>query len=153
MPLQTGHDSAKHRSKFDVVTCLFSSIGYTKTVERMNLAVQRMADQLPIGGLLFVEPWITPESWLVGKAHSDTVETEEFVVTRMMVAEPIERGRIVFEYLIGDSSGINRVTETHEMGWFTHEEYLAAFEGAGLSVEFDDTGLFGRGMYIGTKRA
>jgi len=136
---------------FDVVTCLFSSIGYTKTVESMNAAVQSMANQLADGGLLFLEPWITPESWLVGKAHADTVETDEFIVTRMMVAEPIERGRIVFEYLIGDSTGVNRVTETHEMGWFTHDEYLSAFENAGLSVEFDDTGLFGRGIYIGAK--
>jgi ubiquinone/menaquinone biosynthesis C-methylase UbiE len=139
--------------QFDVVTCLFSSIGYTKTVERMNKSVENMANQLAPSGLLFVEPWITPESWLVGKAHSDTVETEEFIVTRMMVAEPVERGRVVFEYLIGDSSGINRVTETHEMGWFTHDEYMSAFESAGLTVEFDDPGLFGRGMYIGTKQA
>lgn len=137
--------------QFDVVTCLFSSIGYTKTVERMNQAVQKMSDHIAPGGLLFVEPWITPESWLVGKAHSDTVETEEFIVTRMTVAEPVERGRVVFEYLIGDSSGVNRVTETHEMGWFTHDEYLSAFEYAGLFVEFDESGLFGRGMYIGTK--
>lgn len=137
--------------QFDVVTCLFSSIGYTKTVEHMDRSVANMASHLVAGGLLVVEPWITPESWIVGKPHSSTAETEDFVVTRMMVAEPVERGRVVFEYLIGDSSGINRVSETHEMGWFTHEEYMAAFQKAGLIAESIQPGLTNRGLYIGRK--
>ena len=138
-------------ARFDVVTCLFSSIGYTKTVERMNRAVANMAAHVVPGGTLVVEPWITPESWIVGKAHSSTVETDEFVVTRMMVAEPVERGRVVFEYLIGDSSGISKVSETHEMGWFTHQEYISAFEKAGLTTEHIRPGITDRGLYFGRK--
>ena len=135
--------------QFDVVTCLFSSIGYTRTVEHMNRTVANMASHIAPGGFLVVEPWITPESWIVGKVHSSTAETNEFVVTRMMVAEPVERGRIVFEYMIGDSSGISRVSETHEMGWFTHPEYMSVFQKAGLIVEHIKPGLTGRGLYIG----
>lgn len=138
-------------TKFDAVVCLFSSIGYTKTVERMEQAIANMASHLKPGGILIVEPWITPEAWLTGTPHSDTVETDEFIVTRMMVAEPVERGRVVFEYLIGDSGGINRVTETHEMGWFTHDEYLSAFEKAGLTTEHVEEGLTARGLYLGQK--
>jgi SAM-dependent methyltransferase len=138
--------------KFDVATCLFSSIGYTKTVGRMEQAVANMAKHINLGGILLVEPWITPEAWLVGHIDSETYKTDEFVVTRMMVSEPIERGRLVLEYLIGDKSGISKVTETHEMGWFTHEEYLKAFTKAGLEVEHIEEGLTGRGIYIGTKR-
>jgi ubiquinone/menaquinone biosynthesis C-methylase UbiE len=138
-------------AKFDAVTCLFSSIGYTRTVERMQMAISNMANHLNTGGILLVEPWIAPEDWLVGKTHSDTYETEEFIVTRMMVAEPVERGRVVFEYLIGDSSGISRVSETHEMGWFTHDEYKNAFKKAELELEFIDEGLTNRGIYIGKK--
>ena len=82
--------------EYDVVTCLFSSIGYARTVERMNRAVANMASHVLSGGILVVEPWITPESWIVGKIHSSTVEKDEFVVNRMMVAEPVERGRVVF---------------------------------------------------------
>lgn len=138
-------------TQFDVVTCLFSSIGYTKTVEYMEQAIANMASHVLHGGILMVEPWITPEEWIVGKAHSSTAETSEFVVTRMMVAEPVERGRVVFEYLIGDSSGINRVSETHEMGWFTHLEYLSAFQKADLTAELIRPGLTNRGLYSGRK--
>ncbi|MDP6666291.1 MAG: class I SAM-dependent methyltransferase [Dehalococcoidia bacterium] len=136
---------------FDVVTCLFSSIGYTKTVVRLEQAISNMAAHVNPGGVLVIEPWITPESWLVGMVSSSTVETEDFVVTRMTVAEPVERGRVVLEYMIGESGGINRVTETHEMGWFTNEEYLSGFEKAGLNREHLELESFGRGLYIGRK--
>jgi hypothetical protein len=59
-------------------------------------------------GILVIEPWVTPESWIVGKAGSSTAETDDFIVTRMMIAEPVERGRVVFEHMIGDSGGIHR---------------------------------------------
>ena len=137
--------------RFDVVACLFSSIGYTRTVENMDRATANMASHVQPGGILVIEPWITPESWIVGKPDSSTVETDEFIVTRMTVAEPVERGRVVFEYMIGDSSGIHRVSETHEMGWFTHDEYMSAFKKAGLIAEFIQPGLTGRGLYIGQK--
>ncbi len=138
-------------AKFDAAICLFSSIGYTKTVDRMVQAVSNMANHLKKGGILIVEPWLTPEAWLVGHKDSSTYETDEFIVTRMMVSEPIERGRLVLEYMIGDSSGISRVTETHEMGWFTHNEYLEAFKKADLTTEHLEAGLTGRGIYIGQK--
>ena len=138
-------------TKFDAVVCLFSSIGYTKSVERMEQAIVNMASHVNSEGVLLVEPWITPEAWLVGHIDSETYETDEFIITRMMVAEPVERGRLVLEYMIGDSSGISRVTETHEMGWFTHDEYVSAFKKAGLAVDHDIQGLTGRGVYIGEK--
>lgn len=136
---------------FDSITCLFSSIGYTKTVNRMEQAIANMANHLHPGGMLLVEPWITPESWIPGRVHADKYETDDGFVLRMGVAEPIDRGRLVLEYLIGDSSGISKVTETHEMGWFTHEEYSSAFTKDGLQLEFIEEGLTGRGIYIGRK--
>jgi len=139
-------------TKFDAVTCLFSSIGYTKTVERMEQAVANMAKHLNLNGMLLVEGWVTPESWIVGKVRTDIYETDDGFVARMALMEPIDRGRLVLEYMIGDSSGISHVTETHEMGWFTHDEYSNAFTKAGLELEYLEEGLTGRGIYIGIKR-
>ena len=39
-------------SLLDVVTCLFSSIGYARTTDRLNAAVASMADHLLPGGVL-----------------------------------------------------------------------------------------------------
>ncbi|MBC8453294.1 MAG: class I SAM-dependent methyltransferase [Chloroflexi bacterium] len=136
---------------FDAVTCLFSSIAYMKTVERLNQAVANMAAHVNQGGLLMIEQWLTPQTWLSGKVHADKYETDDGFVLRMAVSEPVERGQLVLEYMIGDSSGISKVTETHEMGWFTHDEYINAFEKASLQVEHLEESLTGRGIYIGTK--
>ena len=46
--------------RFDVVTCLFSSIGYVGTVERLDQAIATMAAHLEPGGTLIVEPWLSP---------------------------------------------------------------------------------------------
>src|SRR3954451_7618060 len=42
--------------RFDVITCLFSAIGYVQTVENMSKAIATMAEHLNPGGLLLVEP-------------------------------------------------------------------------------------------------
>ena len=42
--------------QFDAVTCLFSSIGYVQTVERLDQAIATMARHLSARGVLVVEP-------------------------------------------------------------------------------------------------
>ena len=42
------------------------------------------------------------------RSRSSTAETDDFIVISMMIAEPVERGRVVFEHMIGDSGGIHR---------------------------------------------
>ena len=58
-----------------------------------------------------------------------------------------------FQYLIGTSKGIEHATEIHELGLFTHKDYMDAFKAANLEVTHDPEGLDGRGLYIGTKTA
>ena len=54
-----------------------------------------------------------------------------------------------FHYLVGDSDGVRHLEETHELGLFTMEEMVSAFEAAGFgSVEADPEGLTGRGMLV-----
>lgn len=137
---------------FDAVTCLFSAIGYAETVERLNTAVVCMAAHLKPGGVLIIEPWLTPESFVGGGVYATFVDEPELKIARINTSE--RDGSIFFarfEYLIGTPDGVERMTEDHRLGMFTHDEYLAAFQAARLEVEFDEKGLIGRGLYIGTK--
>ena len=140
------------KRQFDAVTCLFSSIGYVKTKSRLGKAIRIMSRHLLPGGVLLVEPWFTPEQWHPGRASMTQVDQPDLKIVRMSFSG--RRGNISsieFQYLIGTSKGIDHRVETHELGLFTHEEYMAAFEAAGLNAIHDPEGLDARGLYIGLK--
>lgn len=135
---------------FDAVVCLFSSIGYVATVERLDAAVARMAAHLSPGGVLVVEPWLAPEDYIEGHISSLFVDEPEVKVARIALSH-LEGRLSVFEmeHLIGTPEGVEHFVERHELAMFTQAEYRAAFERTGLSVERDPEGLIGRGLYIG----
>ena len=137
--------------RFDAITCLFSSIGYVRTLPRMKQAIQTMADHLKPGGVLIVEPWFSPDEWNTGNVHSLFVDQPDLKIARINTSE--REGNLSFfvlHYLVGTPEGVEYFTERHELGLFTKEEYLEAFRAAGLNVTYDEDGLMGRGLYIGT---
>jgi SAM-dependent methyltransferase len=134
---------------FDVVTCLFGSIGYCVTVENLHRATRCMASHLRPGGALVVEPWITPVRFVSGRLVLDLVDDPDLKVARMYVTR--SEGRIsVFEsdYLVGSMQGVTRFSEREELGLFTDEEYRTAFRMAGLDVVETAADLFGYGLYV-----
>ncbi len=136
--------------RFDVVMCLFSSIGYAKTLARMQQAVETMARHLRPGGLLVVEPWLTPDVFETGRFDARFVDESDLKIARITTTSREGTLSIIdFHYLVGTSDGVAHFTERHEVGLFTHDEYLDAFRAAGLTVDFDPDGFMGRGLYLG----
>ena len=138
--------------QFDVIVCLFSSIGYVKTKSRLQKTIKTMTRHLVAGGVLLIEPWFTVKQWNVGHTHMLTVNQPDLKITRISYAS--RRGHVSnleFQYLIGTPKGIKHSIEIHEMGLFTNKEYMDAFRAAGLSATHDPKGLSGRGLYIGRK--
>jgi len=139
---------------FDVIVCLFSSIGAAKTLERMQQAIACMERHLCSGGMLVVEPWFSPESYWVGRVTANFTDQPDLKICWMYKTE-IE-GRVAFSdvhYLVGTPGGVEHFSERQELGLFTDDEYRAAFRQVGLEVEYDPHGLNRRGMYIGLKKA
>jgi len=138
--------------KFDVIICLFSSIGYVRTKPNLVKAIQNMAGHLLPGGVLLVEPWFSSEQWSVGHTHMTVVNRDDLKIARM--SRSSRRGNvsiIEFQYLIGRPKGIEHIIETHKLGLFSNKDHIDAFESAGLKTTHDTKGLDGRGLYIGTK--
>lgn len=138
--------------QFDIVTCFFSAIGYMRTKSELQKAVKSMSNHVLPGGVLLIEPWFEPEQWNVGRVSTILVDKPNMKIVRMGHAGI--KGKISlldFQYLIGTSQGIKHMTEHHEFGLFSHEEYIDAFRKAGLNVTHDPEGVDGRGLYIGTK--
>jgi SAM-dependent methyltransferase len=138
--------------RFDIVTCLFSSIGYVKTRENLNKAIQTMAGHLNPGGFLLIEPWFTPQDWKPGTLHAQFIDKPDLKIVRMNLS--LSEGKLSyfdFQYLIGTLDGIEHCVEYHELGLFEREEMEIAFTKTGLQVDYDEEGLTGRGLYIGQK--
>jgi ubiquinone/menaquinone biosynthesis C-methylase UbiE len=138
--------------QFDVITCLFSAIGYMKTVPELRRAVWNMGRHLKAGGVLIVEPWLTPTRYQSGRIDAVLVKQPKLKIVRMN--RTIAKGNLSildFHYLIGTPQGINHIKEVHGLGLFTHKQYVKSFHAAGLKVHYDSRGLMGRGLYSGTK--
>jgi SAM-dependent methyltransferase len=137
---------------YDVVTCLFSSIGYMTTLDDLHRAIERMAKHLVPGGLLLVVPWFTPEAWKPNTVHAMFIDDPELKIARINTS--LSKGRVsVFDlhHLIGTPEKTEHVVEHHELGLYTVEELTEAFETAALEVQFDPEGLTGRGLYVARK--
>lgn len=135
---------------FDVVTCLFSAIGYVKTVDRLDAAITCMARHVAPGGLLFIEPWFSPSNYWVGVVTMNVVDQPDMKIAWMYRSDIDGALSILdIQYLVGTAAGVEHLTERHELGLFTHDEHARAFDRAGLRVGHDPQGLFGRGMYTG----
>jgi SAM-dependent methyltransferase len=144
--------SFKLENRFDVITCLFSAIGHVKTKARLIRAVRNMANHLQRGGLMILEPWITPASFKKGIVSLISVDKPNLKIARINVGKvqgPVSA--LEFHYLIGTPSKVRHVVDRELLGLWTHEEYLDAFRDAGLEVAFDSEGLMGRGLYLGVK--
>lgn len=138
--------------QFDVITCLFSAIGYMRSLRELDRAIRNMAHHLKPGGVLIVEPWLTPEQIIPGHVGAVFVNQPKLKLARMNIVEVKGRLSIIeFHYLLGEPDGVEHFTEIDEFGLFTHSEYLTAFRGSGLRVKYDRKGLIGRGLYIGVK--
>jgi SAM-dependent methyltransferase len=139
--------------RFDAVVCMFSSIGYVQTEERLRSAIASMARHLEPAGVLVVEPWLSPDRWEDGRVGGVFVDEPELKIARMNVAASRGTTSIVdFHYLVATSDGVEHFTELHELGLFTVEQQLDAFRAAGLEVDHDPEGPMGRGLYVGVAR-
>jgi SAM-dependent methyltransferase len=139
--------------RFDVVTCLFSSIGFVRDLAGLAAAATRLAAHVAPGGVLLVEPWITPARWTPNRPHLLTAERDGLVLARVTLSGV--DGRVSstdMHYVLGTPEAVETFAKYSEQGLFADDEMRAALEGAGLEVEHDPEGLIGRGLWIGTRR-
>lgn len=138
--------------QFDIITCLFSSIGYVRTVPNLKRAIDNMNRHLKPGGVLVIEPWFTPEMWHPGKVYATFVDEPDLKIARINLSG-VEGtlSYFVFHYLVGTPQGIHNFEERHELGLFTVDELKIAFHDCDLEVVHDPEWLNGRGLYVGLK--
>ena len=141
-------------SAFDAVTCLFSSIGYADTSERLDAAIAAMGSHLAPGGVLVVEPWLTPDRLRPPWVRVLVQERDDWVMARTsrMRYDGGDQGGVSeaeFAYLVTTPEGSETFVEQHVLGVYTPERLVEAARRAGLEAEFDPEGTYlARGLLI-----
>jgi len=135
--------------KFDIVACLFSSIAYTRTPDRLAAAITAMAKHLKPSGAMFLEPFIPPEKWAEYTPNGQYADQPRgSKIARMIYSERSGNEVVMtFHYLISRPGGVAYLNERHEIGLFSDADYQSAFSAAGLIARHDNEGLMGRGAY------
>jgi SAM-dependent methyltransferase len=136
--------------RFDVVTCLFSAIGFVDGPDGLAEAARTFARHLAPGGLVLVEPWITPDAWIPNRPHLLTHEEPDLVLARATVSGLRDERISTTEmhYVVATPAGVEHFVEHHDLYLFTIDELRAAFEAAGLETDYDPEGLTGRGLWV-----
>jgi SAM-dependent methyltransferase len=135
--------------RFDVVTCLFSSIGYATTEADLHAAWRTFARHLVPGGIAIVEPWFVREKIDVTHVGLLVVDDPGLKIVRMNSMR--QEGRLShmdLHHLVGTPAGVTHFVEPHVLACWEPAEMEAAIRAAGLEPVFDAAGL-PRGAWIG----
>jgi cyclopropane fatty-acyl-phospholipid synthase-like methyltransferase len=120
--------------KSDVITCLFSSIGYVQTFRNLVRTLANFRNHLNTGGLTLVVPWVFKKDFQKEIVSIDTYEDDRMRLVRMGTSKLAKsRWLVYFHYLIGTDGEIKHAHEVHKMLAADYEDYLRAFSLAGYS--------------------
>jgi ubiquinone/menaquinone biosynthesis C-methylase UbiE len=142
------------RRRFDVVLCLFSSIGHLKTKRDISKAAFNFARHMKKGGVLIVEPWIRSSQWKDTTVHMQIYDTKPLKIVRLNYGRSDGKFSYLDErYLIGrKGKGVDYVVDRHRIRFFEPEFVLSTLRKAGLDARFTEESLMpGRGLVIATK--
>lgn len=136
--------------RYDAIVCLFSSIAYLVTLDRVRAALQCFRRHLTTSGALIVEPWFEPGVMNPDRSACHDGQVGDVRVERRARIDIDGRiSRLHFDYLIQSPTEVHHAHELHELGLFTTDEMRDAFEQAGFVMHFEPNGLIGRGLWTG----
>lgn len=141
--------------KFDIITCLFSAIGYTKTYENLKKTINNFSNHLKEGGVAIIEPWFTKSSYKEGIPSLSTYDSNEIKIARLTVSRVIDDVSVMdMNYLVAEvNKDVKHFVDRHELGLFDIDKTLKIMKDAGLKAKFLKNGLSkGRGLFICVKK-
>lgn len=139
--------------RFDVVICMFSTLGYATTLGELGKVAANIERHLVDGGVAVVEPWLRKDDIRPGFIGMHTYDSPKIKIARqgrLIIEEDIS----VFEahYLIAEEGEIRHVIDRHELALFGEDVIVEALEGAGLRAWFEEDGFAqDRGAIIAVK--
>ena len=120
---------------FDIIICMYGSIGLVKTRANLKLALKNVVRHLLPGGLAIIVPWSTTEAF----KETIVVDAVKHPNVRIARMENVKRKamnlvEVTFHHLIGKSGQVKYHTQRMEVGLFSRHDYVSAIQEAGLQI-------------------
>lgn len=127
----------------DALLCLFGGVGYLRPGAALREGLASFASAVRPGGVVLIEPWVTPDRFVAGESWLQTYETRDFKLGRVVV--PRLEGRccvLEFVFQLARAGGrVQRFTATERLWLHTLAEVEEAAEDAGLTVVLTEQGF------------
>jgi ubiquinone/menaquinone biosynthesis C-methylase UbiE len=141
--------------KYDVILCLFSSIGYVKTYSNLKKTIRSFSKHLKPGGVLIIEPWFDKKTCKKGNVHISPYQDDKISLVRMTYVKI--KGNIStleMHFMYGEKNkGITHFYDKHELGMFDPTKFLKILQESGIKAKYLKKGaLVRKGTYVGVKQ-
>lgn len=139
---------------FDVVLCMFSSIGYVFPETQLRKAALALSKAVRKGGVLVIESWLSPLTFKPGMPAMQLYEDDDLKICRQTVSRK-EGDRSVFDFhwlVARRNQGVEHIVDHHELHLYQPDEIITALESAGFAVHRPGDGPGPeRGLFIAKK--
>lgn len=143
--------------KFDVITCLFSSIGYVRTYKNLEKTLNNFSNHLKVGGVVIIEPWLSKSAYIKSSPHLLVYQDKDIKIARASVSDAKDGISIMkMHYLIAErGKQVEHFVSTEKLGMFEIQRTLQLMKKAGLDVKFLKEKSFDveRGIFVGVKKS
>lgn len=141
--------------KYDIIICLFSSIGYVKTYPNLRKTLENFSKHLKTGGVVLIEPWLTKAAYKIGTPHLNVYQDKNMKIARVSVSKAKGNVSIMeMHYLIAEKDKeVKHFVSVEKLGMFEIKKTLKLMKDAGLKARFLKRGSFdkARGFFVGVK--
>ncbi|MCL7376753.1 class I SAM-dependent methyltransferase [Streptomyces sp. 35G-GA-8] len=136
---------------FDAVVCMFAAVAHQSAGELAG-TMRCFARHVRPGGVVVVEPWWFPETFLDGYVAADVLTPDHRTISRVShTRREGEASRMEVHYVVADTGGARYFTESYLHQLFPRELYERTLRDAGLTPEYIDDAQSGRGLFLGVK--
>lgn len=141
--------------QFDVIVCLFSSIGYVKTVARLEKTIWNFSKHLKKGGLALIEPSHAKSAYVNGEPRITTYDGREAKIARINYTNFRQATAVLNMHILVAERGKDAkyYIDKHELGLFGINSTLRIMKAAGLKSKYLKNGLMpGREIFVCIKK-
>jgi ubiquinone/menaquinone biosynthesis C-methylase UbiE len=141
--------------QFDVITCLFSSIGYVRNHSNLERTIRNFSKHLKKGGLALIEPSHANSVYVKGEPRITIYDGKDAKIARINVPKIRQATAVLNMHILIAERGKDAkyFIDRHELGLFGINNTLSIMKDAGLKSKYLKNGLMpGREIFVGIKK-